>query len=96
MKNQPFDASVFGESMEATDFITCILQLPTEYAVIGEDFDGMIVLLLDDAAKYSENGDRIWVTATRDGKDFVIKVGDSGIGIAPEKLPRMFEGQNSC
>jgi CheY-like chemotaxis protein len=47
--------------------------------------------LLNNAAKYTDNGGQIWLTAEQEGKDIVIKVRDTGIGIAPEKLPQMFE-----
>ena len=47
--------------------------------------------LLNNAAKYTENGGQIWLTADQRGQDIVIPVRDTGIGIAPEKLPQMFE-----
>jgi PAS domain S-box-containing protein len=47
--------------------------------------------LLNNAAKYTENGGHIRLSAERDGNDIVVKVRDTGIGIAPEKLPQMFE-----
>jgi len=47
--------------------------------------------LLNNAAKYTESGGRIWLTAAqREGKA-VVTVRDTGIGIAPEVLPRIFE-----
>ncbi len=47
--------------------------------------------LLTNAAKYTEPGGRIWLTAERAGGEAVLKVRDSGIGIAPDMLPRIFE-----
>jgi PAS domain S-box-containing protein len=47
--------------------------------------------LLNNAAKYTEEGGRIRLTAERDGADVVVRVRDSGIGITPEMLPRVFE-----
>jgi PAS domain S-box-containing protein len=47
--------------------------------------------LLNNAAKYTERGGRIVLTAERQGSDAVIGVRDSGIGIAPDMLPRVFE-----
>jgi signal transduction histidine kinase len=46
--------------------------------------------LLTNAAKYTERGGRIWVTATREGDQVAISVRDDGTGIVPEKLPEMF------
>jgi PAS domain S-box-containing protein len=47
--------------------------------------------LLNNAAKYTEDGGRIEVRARREGDLAVIGVRDNGVGIAPESLPRMFE-----
>ena len=47
--------------------------------------------LLTNAAKYTEPGGRIWLTAERDGDMAVLRVRDNGIGIAPHMLPRIFE-----
>jgi CheY-like chemotaxis protein len=53
---------------------------------------GQIVMnLLDNAVKYTPPGGQIWVTvATEDGKA-VLRVRDTGIGIAPNLLPRVFD-----
>ena len=51
----------------------------------------VVVNLLNNAAKYSENGGHIRLTARNDGDDVVISVLDRGVGIPPEKLPQMFE-----
>ena len=47
--------------------------------------------LLSNAAKYTENGGHIWLTAGHSGGDVVITVKDTGVGIPPDKLPEMFE-----
>lgn len=47
--------------------------------------------LLNNAAKYSERGGRIGVTAATDGKWVRISVSDSGIGIPAHVLPQLFE-----
>jgi signal transduction histidine kinase/DNA-binding response OmpR family regulator len=47
--------------------------------------------LLTNAAKYTEPGGRIWVTATREGKSAVLTVRDNGVGIAPDVLPQIFD-----
>ncbi len=47
--------------------------------------------LLTNAAKYSEEGGRVWLTAAQEGNLAVIQVRDEGIGIAPDMLDRVFE-----
>ena len=47
--------------------------------------------LLNNAAKYTDDGGRIAVVAKRQGDHVTIAVSDNGPGIAPEALPRMFE-----
>ncbi len=47
--------------------------------------------LLNNAAKYTENGGRIQLSVERRDQEAVIVVRDSGIGIAAEHLPRIFE-----
>jgi signal transduction histidine kinase len=47
--------------------------------------------LLNNAAKYTEKGGSIWLTAWQDADQAIISVRDSGIGIAAEMLPHIFE-----
>ena len=63
----------------------------------------VLVNLLNNAAKYSEEGGRIWLSVEQEGAAegkaneavsvpmVVIRVRDTGIGIAPELLPRIFD-----
>jgi signal transduction histidine kinase len=47
--------------------------------------------LLENACKYSRPGAPVLVAAARDGGAALLSVRDSGCGIAPEDLPRIFE-----
>jgi PAS domain S-box-containing protein len=47
--------------------------------------------LLTNAAKYTPEGGRIELAALREGEEAVIRVMDSGLGIPPEMLGRVFE-----
>jgi PAS domain S-box-containing protein len=51
----------------------------------------VLLNLLNNAAKYTERGGRIWVAARKDDDDLVISVRDSGVGIPSEMLPTIFE-----
>ncbi|MEW6351545.1 MAG: PAS domain S-box protein [Thermodesulfobacteriota bacterium] len=47
--------------------------------------------LLSNAAKFTPDGGRIDVKADRDGNDLVVSVTDTGIGLKPEDLDRIFD-----
>ncbi len=47
--------------------------------------------LLNNAARYTEPGGQIWLSATRAGEKLTITVRDTGAGIPSEVLPHIFE-----
>ncbi len=47
--------------------------------------------LVSNAAKYSDPGGRIWLTARREGAEAVVSVKDTGVGIPAAMLPRVFD-----
>jgi len=51
----------------------------------------VVTNLLDNAAKYTDPGGKIWLAGEREGDTAVIRVKDSGIGIPSETLPRIFD-----
>jgi PAS domain S-box-containing protein len=68
--------------------------LPDEPVVIECDavrIAQVISNLLNNAARYTEHGGRITLEARREGEDAVITVRDTGIGIEPGMLGRVFE-----
>ena len=70
------------------------VSLPEEPLTVDGDLTRLtqiVTNLLDNAAKYTDPGGRIAVTAEREGEAAVIRVKDSGIGIAPDVLPQIFE-----
>jgi PAS domain S-box-containing protein len=51
----------------------------------------VVVNLLTNAAKYSDEEGHIWLTVEQDRGTVVLRVRDRGVGIAPELLPHIFE-----
>jgi signal transduction histidine kinase/ActR/RegA family two-component response regulator len=51
----------------------------------------VVINLLTNAAKYTEEGGEIRLTVVKDRNDCVIRVRDSGVGIAPGLLPHVFD-----
>ena len=70
------------------------LSLPAEPMLLEADsvrLAQIIGNLLRNAAKYTEPGGQIWLTARREGNEAVISVRDSGIGIPADVLPFVFD-----
>jgi PAS domain S-box-containing protein len=80
-------------SMEAKGHVFSV-SLPAEPIVLDVDptrLDQVLLNLLQNAAKFTGPGGRIELAASRDGGGVRISVRDTGIGIEPELLPRIFE-----
>lgn len=93
-------ATVLNAAVEASAVLVqrarheLMVSPPAEPLVVEGDPTRLIQIvtnLLDNAAKYTDPGGRIWLSAEREGDDAVIRVRDSGIGISPELLPRIFD-----
>jgi signal transduction histidine kinase len=51
----------------------------------------LLVILLDNAIKFSDEGTEVWVSARRNGRYVEISVADKGPGIKPADIPHIFE-----
>jgi signal transduction histidine kinase len=51
----------------------------------------VITNMLDNAVKFTPSGGTVDVDVLREGQDAVLRVSDTGVGIAPEMLSRVFE-----
>ena len=71
-----------------------VLELPDELITVEGDktrLTQMIGNVLHNAAKFTNVGGRIVLKVTREGASAVISVKDTGIGIAKEAMPQIFE-----
>lgn len=74
--------------------VTLHASIPSEPVIIWGNPDRveqMLINLVDNGIKYNKPGGSVTVKVLDDGKDVNLLVSDTGIGIAEEHLPRMFE-----
>jgi two-component system, OmpR family, sensor histidine kinase CiaH len=70
------------------------LHAAADEAVVDADPDRLqqvLLILLDNAIKHTPSGGRVDVSVRRHGQQASIEVGDTGSGISPEHLPRIFD-----
>ncbi|HET6630359.1 MAG TPA: ATP-binding protein [Woeseiaceae bacterium] len=70
------------------------VKLPARTVWLHADLTRMaqsVANLLNNAAKYTPKGGRVLLSAERQGREAVVRVRDSGIGIPDDMLPHIFE-----
>jgi PAS domain S-box-containing protein len=70
------------------------VSVPTEAIWLQADavrMEQVMVNLLTNAAKYTDPKGHIWVTLQQEGTEAVLRIRDTGVGIAPEFLPGIFD-----
>lgn len=71
-----------------------VINLPAESLIVDADavrLAQVVANLLNNAAKYTNDRGRIWLTARREGSAALISVRDDGIGIPQDMLPKVFD-----
>jgi signal transduction histidine kinase len=101
LRKEPIEmASVVREAVEISRPLieACghelTVTLPPEPVYLDADLTRLAQVfsnLLNNAAKYSEPGGRIWLSAERQGNNVVVTVKDMGVGIPAEMLPKVFD-----
>ncbi len=101
LRKQPLElAPVVHQAVEATRpfFETknhqLHISLPDEPILLEADptrLEQVLWNLLNNAAKYTRAGGRVDLIVTREDDEAVVVVRDTGIGIAPEVLPKIFD-----
>jgi PAS domain S-box-containing protein len=70
------------------------VSLPTPPIWLDADaarLEQVVVNLLANAAKYTDPGGHVRLTLQQEGDEAVLRVRDTGVGIAPDVLPRVFD-----
>ena len=71
-----------------------VVNVPSSGLTVDGDVERLTQVvsnLLTNAAKYTNPGGTVTIRATRPGGNVVLEVSDTGIGVEPEMLPRVFD-----
>jgi len=74
--------------------ITFEVQVDPQLTAILADRDKLEKILLNllfNSLKFTPEGGKVWLRAEKEGENFVLVVGDTGIGIAEKNLPFVFD-----
>lgn len=73
--------------------IKLYLHAPEALIVHGDSqrFTQLLYILVDNAIKYTPNGGEVLLSLAADGRELVVEVKDTGIGIDPKDQQRIFD-----
>lgn len=107
LRKEPVDlATIVSRSLEAVRPLVeerhheIVIALPTAPSALRAPIvleadparlQQVVTNLLSNAARYSDPGGKIWISAAVSGATLVLRVRDRGIGIAKELLPKVFD-----
>jgi two-component system, OmpR family, phosphate regulon sensor histidine kinase PhoR len=75
-------------------WLNIALECPADLPTVNADptrIEQVLVNLLHNAIKFTPPGGKITVSAYRESNNVVVFIKDTGVGIAPDALPRIFE-----
>ena len=88
------DAARVLPTFEGRDISLFIPKVPSPFPSVVGDRDLLVLAvynLIENALKFTAVGDSIELRAAEDGQAIVIEVADSGVGIPPEDVPKIFD-----
>ena len=66
------------------------LRKPTYVSMFRDHLEQVLIILMDNAVKYSQTRKEVHVSLSEDGRNAQVSVQDFGEGIAPENMDRVF------
>jgi signal transduction histidine kinase len=90
---RPIVEDAYRQAQVLADGQSLALDAPEDVAVAGDPdlLKQLVLILLDNAFKYTPAGGRIALTLTASSGEAALSVTDSGPGIAPDDIPRIFD-----
>ena len=85
------DASAVDAAMNGIDLSVSGVDVPTVIRADAVRFEQMLWNLVRNALKFTPRGGHVGITLSRDYDFICVEVADTGQGIAPEFLPRIFD-----
>src|SRR5215216_3285568 len=88
------DAAHVLPAFEGREVSLLIPKVPSPFPSVTGDRDLLVLAvynLIENALKFTAEEDSVEVRAAEDGQAIVIEIADSGVGIPPEDLPKIFE-----
>jgi two-component system, OmpR family, sensor kinase len=92
--NDVVEAARSIPAYEGRDINLMVSKVPSPFPFVTGDRDLLLLAvynLVDNALKFTPAREPVEVRALEDGKAIVVEVADSGMGIASEDLPKIFE-----
>lgn len=81
------------KDLEELNGISLLSDIQTNLVLIADKarLHQLSVILLDNAFKYTQAGGQVQINCFQANKNVIVTVQDTGIGISPENLPRIFD-----
>ncbi|HET9905157.1 MAG TPA: HAMP domain-containing sensor histidine kinase, partial [Anaerolineales bacterium] len=88
------DAAQVLPAYDRREISLLIPKVPSPFPFVTGDRDLLVLAvynLIENALKFTSTEDSVEVRAAEDGRNILIEVADSGVGVPPEDAPKIFE-----